>query len=46
MQAMVQAGEERYTKWYPRIRDSLISLQQPNGSGRKRKGLPSQDTYG
>ena len=32
MQAMVQAGEERYAKWYPKIRDSLISLQQPNGS--------------
>lgn len=32
MQAMVQAGEDRYAKWYPRIRDSLIALQQPNGS--------------
>ncbi|MCP4846971.1 MAG: terpene cyclase/mutase family protein [Verrucomicrobiaceae bacterium] len=32
MQAMVQAGEERYAKWYPKIRDSLISLQKPNGS--------------
>jgi hypothetical protein len=32
MQAMVQAGDERYAKWYPRIRDSLITLQQPNGS--------------
>ena len=32
MQAMVQAGEERYANWYPKIRDSLISLQQPNGS--------------
>ena len=32
MQAMVQAGEERYAKWYPKIRDSLITLQQPNGS--------------
>ena len=32
MQAMVQAGEERYANWYPRIRDSLISLQKPNGS--------------
>ncbi|MFT4547283.1 MAG: hypothetical protein ACI9MB_001229, partial [Verrucomicrobiales bacterium] len=32
MQAMVQAGEEHYAKWYPKIRDSLITLQQPNGS--------------
>ena len=32
MQAMVQAGEDRYAKWYPKIRDSLIALQQPNGS--------------
>ena len=32
MQAMVQAGDERYAKWYPQIRDSLISLQKPDGS--------------
>lgn len=32
MQAMVQAGEEHYANWYPKIRDSLITLQQPNGS--------------
>ena len=32
MQAMVQAGEERYARWYPKIRDSLIMLQKPNGS--------------
>ncbi len=32
MQAMVQASDERYAKWYPKIRDALISLQQPNGS--------------
>lgn len=32
MQAMVQAGEEHYAKWYPQIRDSLIALQKPNGS--------------
>ena len=32
VQAMVQAGEERYAKWYPKIRDALITLQQPNGS--------------
>lgn len=32
IQAMVQAGEEHYTKWYPQIRDALISIQQPDGS--------------
>ena len=37
MQAMVQAGEERYAKWYPRIRDSLIKLQQPNGSWQEKE---------
>lgn len=30
--AMVLAGEDKYAKWYPQIRDSLISLQEPNGS--------------
>jgi len=37
MQAMVQAGEDRYAKWYPKIRDSLISLQQPNGSWQEKE---------
>lgn len=37
MQAMVQAGDERYTKWYPKIRDSLISLQQSDGSWREKE---------
>lgn len=32
IQAMVQAGEEHYTKWYPQIRDALLALQQPDGS--------------
>jgi hypothetical protein len=32
MQAMVQAGDEHYAKWYPQIRDALISLQKPDGS--------------
>ena len=30
--AMVLAGEEHYAKWYPQIRDALITLQQGNGS--------------
>lgn len=38
MQAMVQAGDERYAKWYPKIRDSLISLQNPDGSWVENKG--------
>ena len=37
MQAMVQAGDERYAKWYPKIRDSLIALQQPNGSWQEKE---------
>lgn len=32
MQAMVQAGDEHYAKWYPQIRDALIALQKPDGS--------------
>lgn len=32
IQAMVQAGEEHYAKWYPQIRDSLLALQRPDGS--------------
>lgn len=32
LQAMVQSGDERYTKWYPQIRDSLVSRQSANGS--------------
>ena len=38
MQAMVQAGDERYSKWYPKIRDALISLQKPNGSWVEQEG--------
>lgn len=32
MQAMVQAGDEHYAKWYPQIRDALLAFQQPDGS--------------
>jgi len=32
VQAMVQAGDERYATWYPQIRDALIKLQRPNGA--------------
>ena len=37
MQAMVQAGDERYSRWYPKIRDSLIDLQKPDGSWVEKK---------
>lgn len=42
MQAMVQAGEEHYAKWYPQIRDALVRIQQPDGSWieGKEKGYP------
>jgi len=40
--AMVQAGGDHYAKWYPQIRDSLIQLQQPNGSwNEKENDYPS-----
>jgi hypothetical protein len=32
IQAMVQAGEDHYAKWYPQIRDALVSIQQSDGS--------------
>ena len=32
IQAMVQAGDEQYAKWYQQIRDSLIKMQNPDGS--------------
>lgn len=31
IQAMVQAGDEEYSEWYPRIRDALISQQNAQG---------------
>jgi hypothetical protein len=37
MQAMVQAGEEHYAMWYPKIRDALITLQKPNGSWQEKE---------
>ncbi|MFT5410433.1 MAG: hypothetical protein ACI9NC_003163 [Verrucomicrobiales bacterium] len=32
IQAMVQAGDEEYAKWYPQIRDALISKQSAQGT--------------
>jgi len=37
IQAMVQAGGDHYANWYPKIRDALISLQQPDGSWREKE---------
>jgi hypothetical protein len=32
VQAMWQAGGERWARWYPAIRDELVSRQGPDGS--------------
>ena len=32
IQAMVQAGDDEYAKWYPQIRDALISRQNAKGA--------------
>jgi uncharacterized protein YfaS (alpha-2-macroglobulin family) len=32
IQAMVQAGDDEYAKWYPQIRDALISRQNSQGA--------------
>ncbi len=40
--AMIQSGGDHYAKWYPKIRDSLIQLQKPNGSwNEKENDYPS-----
>ncbi len=41
IQAMVQAGGDHYVKWYPKIRDSLVGLQQPDGSWRESDNDPN-----
>ncbi|MFM2171971.1 MAG: hypothetical protein RI957_2200, partial [Verrucomicrobiota bacterium] len=35
--AMVQAGDKQYAEWYPKIRDSLIQLQKPDGSWKEKE---------
>jgi hypothetical protein len=32
IQAMVQAGDEEYSEWYPKVRDALISQQKAQGA--------------
>ena len=45
IQAMVQAGDEEYSKWYPQVRDALISKQTAQGAwGRAKPGSPSYET--
>ena len=39
IQAMVQAGDQEYADWYPKIRDALISKQRENGQWTKGKKL-------
>ena len=38
IQAMVQAGDDYYAKWYPRIRDALIRRQSPDGGWGEKGG--------
>jgi len=44
LQAMVQAGDERYAQWYPQIRDALISRQNEDGSWSKNKKDSTPET--
>tara|TARA_B110000881_G_C18372880_1_gene412101 strand:- start:279 stop:773 length:495 start_codon:yes stop_codon:yes gene_type:complete len=45
IQAMVQAGDDEYAKWYPQIRDALISKQNVQGAwGRINKQGISYET--
>lgn len=37
VQAMVQAGDKEYQKWYPQIRDALIAKQLADGSWSKKE---------
>ena len=44
IQAMVQAGDDYYAKWYPRIRDALIRRQGPDGGWKEGAGDASYKT--
>jgi hypothetical protein len=44
IQAMVQAGDEHYEAWYPRIRDALVGKQEPDGSWSGGRGGRPQST--
>ena len=45
IQAMVQAGDEQYAAWYPKIRDAMIGKQQPDGSWSKAKKGEAGGSY-
>lgn len=44
IQAMVQAGDDHYRAWYPRIRDALIEKQNQDGSWQGGVGGKPQST--
>ncbi|MBS3734068.1 MAG: terpene cyclase/mutase family protein [Phycisphaerae bacterium] len=44
IQAMVQAGDQHYEAWYPRIRDALLGKQAPDGSWSGGRGGRPQST--
>ncbi|MEX0775964.1 MAG: prenyltransferase/squalene oxidase repeat-containing protein [Phycisphaeraceae bacterium] len=44
IQAMVQASEQHYKDWYPRIRDAMLKRQRPDGSWTGGKGGEAQST--
>jgi hypothetical protein len=44
IQAMVQAGEQYYEDWYPRIRDALLKKQNDDGSWSGGRGGKPQST--
>lgn len=41
IQAVVQIGDEAYAKWYPKIRDALVSKQSQDGSWPATAGGPT-----
>jgi len=45
IQAMVQAGDERYARWYPQIRDALIALQHKDGGWTEREDERGKVTH-
>jgi hypothetical protein len=44
IQAMVQAGDEYYSDWYPRIRDALLKKQRSGGEWTGGRGGGAQST--
>lgn len=44
IQAMVQAGDEEYAEWYPKIRDALVEKQSKNGAWPAERAGMAQST--